>query len=304
MTRFRTIEFWPSTGHPQRRWSDEPETDAWVRSATRVSELYGEALEGVALRGMVDSMRLVTVSEATDTAYDDAVHVEVHLDEPESWEAASVRVPARVAELSPGPRGRLVLDVIHAAVTTLAPHRDWPLEAIEEVRSDVLGRELPLTWASPWEISPDGAHEARALFRHADDVHGRVVLEIRDTDTEELVARSGAVRTFSALTGFRRAASTLRWAHGQAELVPHLGLVGHADGMLQLDPTEGVAPLVPLDGEVLPEGGAALRLEVVGTRGALVEETVHVEVDGGVPDPAQGRGAARIDRWVGPRTSL
>ncbi len=283
MARFREIEFWPGVGHPDRPWTDDPETDVWVKSARRVCELYGEALRAVDLRGPVGSLRFMTVP-AEDEG--DAVRVEVLLDRPDGWESAGVCVPPHVVRLSAAARGRLVLDVIHAAVTELAPHRDWPLTTVAAVREQVLGRHLRFEWASAWKSSPDRKLQARAFFRLADDGYGRVVLEIRDRKTEHLLARSGQALAYTSPIGFERSVRTLKWSDGAVEVVPYIDTLGQSRGQLRLDPTMGVVPLEPLDPDD-GQAGPALPVTITGTRSIPDEPSIRTVGGGptnGVPD--------------------
>jgi hypothetical protein len=283
MARFREIVFWPMSGHLDQRWTDEPETDVWVRSARRVCELYGEALQAVDLRGPVGSLRFMTFP-ADDQV--DAVRAEVLLDPPDGWETGGVRVPPSIVQLSTAARGRLVVDVIHDALTELARHRDWPLETLAAIRENVLSRHLRFEWASPWKSSPDRRLQARASFRLGDDGYGRVALEIRDRKTEQLLARSAEALAYTTVVGFKRIAATLTWSDGAVDVVPYLDLLGRPRGRLRLDPTMGVSPLLPLDPDDEPEG-PALPLTVTGTWTIPDEPSIRIVGGGptnGVPD--------------------
>lgn len=240
MARFRVIEVWPMTGRRDRPLTESVETDAWVKSARRVAELYSEALALAELQGPVGSLRFMSFP-VTDGS--DEVRIEVDLDRPDGTESARVWVPAEVARLSPAARGRLVLDVIERTLTELAPHRDWSLAPIVAAREHVLDRSLCFEWASPWRTSPDRRLQARAVFRLADDGYGRAVIEIRDRTTEALVARSAEGLAYSTLAGFKRSAATLTWEAGSVRLIPYIDLLGEREGELTLEPAEGVTPL-------------------------------------------------------------
>lgn len=278
MARFREVEFRPLTGPKLGPWTEEPETDAWVKSARRVSELYGEALDTVGVVGPVGSIRFMTCPADDDS---DAVRVDVLLDRPEGWESGAVWVPPGVAGLSPAERGRLVLDVLHGAVTELAPHRGWPVEALAEVRDYVLGRGLRFEWASSWRANQERSRQARAFFRLEDDGYGRVVIEVRDRRTEELLARSEDALAFCTLAGFKRAARTLTWVGTGVELVPYIDGLGRRDGILRLDPSRGVRPLRRLDAEAEATVAEALLLTITGAR--AIPDGPSIRIVGGGP---------------------
>jgi hypothetical protein len=283
VARFREIEFWPRTGHSDRHWTGEPVTDAWVKSARRVSESYGEALRTADLVGPVGSLRFMTWPSEQGA---DGVRVEVPLDRPEGWESGLVWVPHRIVDLSPAARGRLVADVVHAALRELAPHRGWPVDVIDAVHQRVLDGGPTFSWASPWKASPSRKLQARAFFRLADDGYGRVVLEIRERQTERLLARSDEEVAYSTPAGFERAAATLTWSGDAVGLVASVDLVGEARGELHLDAAEGVRPLRALDvGD--PADDRMPALTVTGTWAIPEEPSIRVIGGGptnGVPD--------------------
>ncbi len=260
VVRFQGVDFWPATGHRDRPWQDEPEIDAWLKSARRVEELYSEALRSVDLRGSVSTLRLHTFP-ATDGA--ETVRAEVWVDRPEGWEFCAAFVPPAVAGLSSGARGRLVSEVVDAALAELGPRRGWPSEVLAEVREYVRARDLRFTWSSRWKASPNRRRQARASFQLADDGYGRVVIEVRDRRTEALVARSAGAEAYSTLAGFKRAAETLRWVDAAVEMVPCIDLLGQEIGYLRLDPEDGVAPFVVVDDGESASGEPALPVELV-----------------------------------------
>lgn len=90
LPRFREIKFWPQTGHMDRPWTDERETDLWVKSARRISEAYGQALRDADLHGPVGSLRIMTFPTNDDS---NGVRAQVYVDRPEGWESGTVWVP-------------------------------------------------------------------------------------------------------------------------------------------------------------------------------------------------------------------
>ncbi|WP_300682162.1 hypothetical protein [Nocardioides sp.] len=233
MVRFGRVEFWPSGGREDRPWADAPATDALVRSACRVAAAYSEALADENLEGPQRSLRFFSHPHEADE-----VQLQVDTDKPTDWESGTVFVPEAVVGLSAGERGRLVLDLIHDAVVQLAPHRGWPLEAIERVRARVLAQDLEFRWASSWKTSPDRSMTARAVYRVDDDGWGRVAIEVRDRTSEVLIARSAPALAYNALVNFRASAKTLRWTKRTVHLVPRVGSP-HGGVVVTLDPDRG-----------------------------------------------------------------
>ncbi len=284
VVRFQAINFWPATGHRDRPWDDEPEVDAWLKSARRVEELYSEALRSVDLTGPVSTLRLHSFPADDGAA---TIRAEVWVDRPDGWEFCGVSVPPAVAALPAGARGRLVFGVIDAALAELAPGRGWPPEVLAEAREYARARDLRFIWSSPWKTSPSRALQARSYFQLADDGYGRVVIEIRDRRTEALVARSPEAVAYSTLAGFKRTARTLRWVDGAVELVPYIDILGRRGAQLQLGPNDGVAPLVLVDDGESAAGELTVAVEVVQTGEPSGSPSIVVVGGGptnGVPD--------------------
>lgn len=233
MVVFTEVEFWPPSGRQDRPWTDDPATDALVKSAVRVSEAYGEGLQDERLDGPCSSLRFF--SHPHD---DDEVELQVDTGKPDSWESGIVSVPGAVARLSAYDRAHLVLDLIHDAVLQLAPLRGWSLDAVERVHARVLAQNAEFEWASPWKASPDRSMEARVVFRIADDGFGRATLEARDRRTTALVARSAPAPSFGSLVAFKRIARTLRWKNRRIEFVPRPD-TSHGEEVVSMDPDLG-----------------------------------------------------------------
>ncbi|WP_332642488.1 hypothetical protein [Aeromicrobium sp.] len=230
MAVFRWIEFWPSGGREDRPWTDDPATDALVKSACRVSQAYSDALRDEHFEGPCSSLRF-----SSHPHDDDAVQLQVSTARHADWEHGIVFVPEVVAELSADDRARLVLDLIHEAVVELAPHRGWSLEQVERVRARVLAQDLEFPWASPWKASSDRSMTARVVFRVADDGLGRAMIEVRERTSGDLVARSAPALAYNALTNFRASARTLRWVNGIVQFIPRPGSP-HGEVSVSLDP--------------------------------------------------------------------
>ncbi|WP_193614498.1 hypothetical protein [Nocardioides lijunqiniae] len=213
------VEFWPPSGWEDLPWTEDPATDALVKSARRVSEAYGDALRAERLEGPCSSLRFFSHPHE-----DDELQLQVGTAAPGEWESGIVLVPRVVAALSSKDRGLLVLDLIHQAMVDLAPHRGWSLEAVQRARARVLTQGLEFGWFSPWKASPDRSKSARVVFRVADDGFGRAVIEVRDRASEDLVARSEPVVAYASLVSFRASAKTLRWVDGNVQFIPRPGL--------------------------------------------------------------------------------
>jgi hypothetical protein len=178
-------------------------------------------------------------------------------------------VPTSAGLLSGAQRSRLVLDVLHTSMLQLAPHRGWSVEALARVRSTLLTTGVGFEWASPWKSSPNRALEARAVFRVADDGFGRVVVEVRDRRSRDLVARSRPAITFSGPSGFRQVTQTLRWRGTMVEVIPLVTTIGkeHFGDVLTIDPgTTGIAPLPPIDEAISEHSPLPIVLAPYGVR--------------------------------------
>lgn len=44
MALLRLVDFWPATGFPASAWAEDPDVDAFVKSARRICERYSEGL--------------------------------------------------------------------------------------------------------------------------------------------------------------------------------------------------------------------------------------------------------------------
>lgn len=234
MAVFNRVEFWPSSGHDGQLWTDDPATDALVKSACRVTGAYSAALGEERLEGPHASLRFFSHPHEVEV-----VQLQVDGGQPVDWESGLVLVPESVAQLSAPDRARLVLDLIHDAVVQLAPRRGWSPGAIERVRARVLSENLEFSWASPWKTSPDRSMAARVVFRVADDGRGRATIEVKDRKADELIARSAPALAYNALVSFRASAKTLRWTARTIQFVPRTGSP-HGDVVVSLDPDLGV----------------------------------------------------------------
>ncbi|KRB79622.1 hypothetical protein ASE01_23120 [Nocardioides sp. Root190] len=316
---FSWIDFWPSSGREDQPWTDDPATDALVKSACRVSGAYAEALGDERLEGPWGSLQF-----SSHLHDDDRVELQVDTDDDRTgWTSGAVFVPEAVAELSAHDRALLVLDLIHHAVVELAPHRGWSLEAIERVRDRVLAQDLEFSWASPWKSSPDRSMAARVVFRVDDDGRGRAQVEVRDRRTDELIARSAPALAYNALVNFRASAKTLRWARRSVQFVPRTGSP-HGEVVIGLDPDLGeIHPESSADRGHAGEAAVETPAIVLAPYGSHVEDkTPGIELSMGfgvelsawlVPDvdgtyfselielelfDRIGSGEAGIDKWL------
>ncbi len=232
MPVFRRIEVWPATGFPDRPWLEDPDDDAFVRSARSVCELYSEGIAKARLRAPSSSLRIICV----DRDRSDEVLVVVGTRSTDDY--GRVTLPRGVAALAGRARAQLVLEVVHGAMLRLAEARGWPILDLEAARAHVEHHGARFVWTGPAKSSSDRRHTARPVYRLMDDGYGRVVLEVRRRADEVLVARSEEALAFSTLEGFQRSARTMRWRDKEAvELVPYCGLLSQATGHLMVDLT-------------------------------------------------------------------
>ncbi|WP_328471125.1 hypothetical protein OHA21_06420 [Actinoplanes sp. NBC_00393] len=274
MSHLRRIGFWPLSGFPDRPWMEHPDEDAFVRSARSVSELYSEAVREAQVPNRHSELRLFC---HLDENRDD-VQVTVFPDVTEGFEMGGAALPPGVAAL-PGPaRARLVLEVLHAAVTRLGTVRGWDRTVLDAAHAHALASGLRYRWAGPAKTGPDRRHTARPVFVLHDDGFGRVVIEVRRRDDDRTVAVSQSSTAFSTLEGFQRSARTLRWRNRTTvDLVPWAGLFGDQQGLLTLDLTE---PGPAIEAEPEPAGDAVLPAIVVRVPD---DAGARIEVVGGGP---------------------
>ena len=232
----RRVEVWPATGSPERPWLEDPDDDAFVRSARSVCELYSEGIARARLRAPSSGLRIICV----DHDRSDEVLVVVGTRSTDDY--GRVTLPRGVAALEAGARAQLVLEVVHGAMLRLAEARGWPISDLEAARAHVEHHEARFVWTGAATSSPDRRHTARPVYRLMDDGYGRVVLEVRRRADEVLVARSEEALAFSTLEGFQRSARTMRWRDkNTVELVPYCGLLSQTSGHLRVDVTAGAA---------------------------------------------------------------
>jgi hypothetical protein len=225
--------FWPATGHTDRPWLDDPDEDAFVRSARGVCELYSAGLRPAQIQWRRAELRLICLR---DDARDD-VQVVVFTDPPTAgFEQARVDLPGDIAVLPGAARARLALDVVHGATLRMARARGWDPAAPEAARTHALAHSLHYRWEGPAKLSPDRRHQAYPVYRLYDDGYGRVVVQVRRVLDDQLVAGSEPALAFSTSAGFVRSARTLRW-HGSSvvKLVPFCGLFGDDHGLVTVD---------------------------------------------------------------------
>ena len=236
MPVLRRVEVWPATGFPDRRWLEDPDDDAFVRSARSVCELYSEGIARARLRAPSSGLRIICV----DRDRSDEVLVVVGTRPSDDY--GRVTLPRGVAALAGRARAQLVLEVVHGAMLRLAEARGWPISDLEAARAYVEHHEARFVWTGPAKSSSDRRHTARPVYRLMDDGYGRVVLEVRRRADEVLVARSEEAHAFSTLEGFQRSARTMRWRdRNTVELVPYCGLLSQTSGHLMVDVTAGTA---------------------------------------------------------------
>ncbi len=226
----RTVEFWPQTGFVDAPWIEDPDEDAFVRSARGIGELYSEGVRPTRVQARHSQLRLHCFDHEPGRT---DVEVIVFTEPAEGFEMAGVYLPDGVAALPAPARAALVLDVMHAAALRMAQARGWDPEALEAARAHVVAHDLRFRWVGPAKTSPGRKYLARPVFTITDDGWGRGVVEIRRVADDTLVACSAEMVTAGAASVFRRAAATLRW---------------HGSTTVQIDPDEGpcVTAVVPL----------------------------------------------------------
>ncbi|UQU62559.1 hypothetical protein COUCH_26460 [Couchioplanes caeruleus] len=208
MAVLRTVEFWPQTGFVNAPWIEDPDEDAFVRSARGIGELYSEGIRPARVQARHSQLRLHCFAHEPGRT---DVEVTVFTEPTDGFEMAGVHLPDGVAALPATARAALVLDVMHAAALRVAEARGWDPQPFEAARAHVAARDLRFRWAGPAKTAPGRQYTARPVFAITDDGLGRGVVEIRRVADGTLVSCSAEMVTAGAETVFRRAAATLHW---------------------------------------------------------------------------------------------
>jgi hypothetical protein len=208
VTILRAVEFWPQSGFVNAPWLDDPDEDAFVRSARGISELYSEGVRSARVEVRHSQLRLHCFDHEPGRV---EVAVTVFTESADSYEMAGVSLPDGVAALSATARAALALDVVHAAALRLAEARGWEPAAFEAAREHVVRQGMRFRWIGPEKTAPGRRHIARPVCAIAGDGYGRVVVEIRRVTDGVLVGASAELQTGGTAADFRRVARTLRW---------------------------------------------------------------------------------------------
>ena len=105
LRRVRFVDFYPSSGWPDRPWDHEPDIDAFARSSRRVSERYSELLQGAQLGS--DQLRIFLAMSTTEGS----ARIEFWDEAPTSFESATAYLPRGAATWAPSQRARLALEL-------------------------------------------------------------------------------------------------------------------------------------------------------------------------------------------------
>lgn len=304
MPRFRSIGVYPSTVMWGAPWSDDPDSDAFLRFARGVCEVYSDAVAGAGLQHPVSSLVIYTHEEPPqhrDTIDEGQTVVQSPVD-PDPvrvrHESAVVRVVRGFAAMEPDAQRRVVVEAVHAAGVGLARHRALPVDVFEGARSAVLRAAPDLGWATPWAASPDGRWRARCRFRTLRDGFGRQVLEVS--------ARDGGGSLFSpeviasaAFGDQRRAGATLRWKpDGRLQVSLCTSYRGPGVGALTMSPAAGIHGELAAPGcfgtfeeaAAEPDSGPVSPVETASAGGPRSDVLLLL------PEPS-------VDRWAGDRAA-
>lgn len=208
MAILRTVEFWPQTGFVDAPWTEDPDEDAFVRSARAVGERYSEGIRPAGIQARNAQLRMHCFPHEPGRT---ELLVTVFTEPLDGFEMAGVSLPDGVAALSPAARAALVLDVMHAAAVRLAHARGWDVAAFEAARAHVVEHGLRFRWVGPGKTAPGRRYTARPVFTITDDGLGRGVVEIRRTADNTLIGTSEEFVTGGSERNFRWIARTLRW---------------------------------------------------------------------------------------------
>ncbi|ROQ41084.1 hypothetical protein EDF46_0451 [Frondihabitans sp. PhB188] len=123
---------WPSTGWPDRPWSESPELDAFLRGGRRIFELFGDAL-AVERRTYPESffvLRDRDPSESADVEFElEAVLQGAHV--------AGVHLPPGFHRLAQELRDLLTVELVSAALGAVARTGAFDEAAVERATASV-----------------------------------------------------------------------------------------------------------------------------------------------------------------------
>jgi hypothetical protein len=243
----------------------DPDDDAFAKSAVRVAALVSEVLPALDLPARIGHVRVLIDPDwpPYPSTIGPAVVDRVIAERSEGMHFAGIRVPWRVAELTPAARGLLVLDVIELVLHRLGDAMGWVPDRFGPVREHVLARGVEFRWAGDWKQSPDRRSQARMAFRIDDDGWGIARVEVE----------SAAGRRADDEFKCRADAKDLRWRDAEKVLRP-----GWVDG--PRTPAEREAELAVVAQHVVPEnlGDYDAMLRFLGAL-ATLDERPPVEAD-------------------------
>ena len=274
----RLIDVWPPSGRPGRPWLEDPDEDAFARSARSVCELYTEAVRQAAVQARHSELRIFCRHDGNRGDVLVTVHPEIH----EGFEMAVALLPDGIARLTAAARAGLVLEVVHAAAARLGQERGWDEAALVAAREHALAAGLRYRWEGPAKTSPDRRHTAHPMYALCDDGYGRVVVQVRRREDGQVIAASAPAPALSTSAGFARSARTLRWrSRTVVELVPYGGPRNDERALVALDLGPGrLAELELSEHHDVPAAVTAVPRVVVRTP---AETGPRIDVIGGGP---------------------
>jgi len=182
VTNLQYVWFWPNGGHRDGIWGDDNSrgVDRFARTSRRVTERYSEGLQQhqIPAARMAIQMHAFRARQPTSD-----VIVNVARKPFEGNESVRVDVPEIVADLAAPQRALLVLDVVTAAMNTIADLRGRSSSPFESARQHAIDHHLSFEIAGPWKSNRKRDLRARPIVRLTDEGFGEKAFEIADRDT-------------------------------------------------------------------------------------------------------------------------
>lgn len=246
----RRVHVLPFTRAPEGRWDADPALDRFLGASRAVCEVLSRELPAAGLAGRRSWSEFYVRSAGQGPAW-----VEVARSHDAPFGDGNLHIPDSFADLTPPQAARAALGVLDASLRELGRADDWPPEALDDLRARAEETGLRFSWESPWKAAPGRRHEARGVYRLADDGLGRVQLEVRERDGHQTVARTEPAVAGTTAETLRRSAATLRWQDARhVSVVPWLDLAAQQLGHLSVDLNQAQIALSDIPASVTDEG--------------------------------------------------
>jgi hypothetical protein len=217
--RLTTVVVWPTVGKASKPWEDLPETDAFVRTARRVSEAFRASLE---LEQIAARHKTIELFLDGDTDEGRIVLRVVEHGVTDGAESGTVTVSRGFHTLDPYLRAFYVADVLQAAARRLGEVHGWDIAAIDRSMERVRENDYQFFWASDPVPAPDGLVAVRLHARLDDDGFGRIRFAFSRAGEHTPFLETDDLVLGTKRGDFRKLARSLLW-EGTAAVSGRLG---------------------------------------------------------------------------------